>query len=172
MNYQKLDPRAPQLWRAVRLLGLVALALLGSGIYSFLVLVAGLSATGRWTTWFFVIFGGLLILQSLNLLLYPPIEYRQWAYAILPDRIETRHGIVFHTTRIVPISRIQHVTIHEGPLDRRFGLAAVTIHTAGGTVQITGLARETAAQISNGLKTTINQKVRPDLVRPQAEGVL
>lgn len=168
MEYQKLDPKAKKMWRVGRIFGLaIMLVAYGFGIYIFyrtfseahLMDLLPLAAISMALP---------IILQILNLLIYPPVEYRQWAYMITADRIEIKKGIFFHSTKIVPISRIQHVTVSEGPLARFYKLASVTINTAGGSMKIEGLAKETAEAICENLKTVINVKVHSS--RQTAEG--
>ena len=97
-------------------------------------------------------------------LIYPEIEYRQWRYLITEDKVEIRHGIFFVETTIIPIVRIQHITISQGPIRRRFGLFGVKISLASGEHEIVGLTEEKAARVSDYLKTRL-------YVRLEEEGV-
>ena len=151
------------MWRVSRLVTLIILLVLLAAATWLLTLRTG-GFTGL--TPIFAAFGVILILQLVNLLIYPAIEYRQWSYLITPDRIEIKKGIIFHSTRIIPISRIQHVTMSEGPLARHYRLAKVTIHTAGGSQSIEGLARETALEICEKLKNVVNRKARYEPGQP------
>lgn len=158
MDYQKLDPRAIKMWRFGRILGLAVLLV----IYAGLALLAYRILRDDFTLDFLPLILALMAIpvaaQILNLVLYPPIEFRQWAYLITGDRIEIKKGIFFHSTQIIPISRIQHVMVSEGPLARHYHLASVTIHTAGGSMKIDGLAHDTADEICENLKTVVNRK--------------
>lgn len=60
----------------------------------------------------------------------PPRVWSHWSYEIGEDALELAHGVWFHEHSIVPWSRVQHVDISHGPLDRRYGLAQLKIHTA------------------------------------------
>jgi membrane protein YdbS with pleckstrin-like domain len=78
------------------------------------------------------------------------LSYRNTRYAVTDQRIDIQRGILWKALICVPRSRIQHVKIGQGPLERRFGLASLTIHTAGtanASVGLSGLAYETAAQL-------------------------
>lgn len=160
MEFQKLDPRAIKMWRTSRMIGFVIL--LACFAISFYLIDRALRPSRLIDLMPLAILGlGLpAILQFLNFLIYPLVEYRQWSYLITPDRIEIRKGLFFHSIRIVPISRIQHVTVSEGPIARAYHLASVTINTAGGSMKIDGLARETAEEICNNLKTIVNRKIQ------------
>ena len=48
-----------------------------------------------------------------------------------------RQGRLWWRETRVPISRVQHVDIKHGPLERRFGLATLVVHTAA--VQLSGI---------------------------------
>ena len=54
----------------------------------------------------------------------------------------------------VPKSRVQHTDVSQGPLQRRFGLATLVLHTAGtqhAAVSLSGLSHEAALQIRDYL---------------------
>ena len=42
-----------------------------------------------------------------------------------------RRGIVWHKEVLVPRSRVQHLDLERGPIERHFGLATLVVHTAG-----------------------------------------
>lgn len=155
MEMQQLDPDAKKMWRVTRLIGLIAIA--GLCIAAFFLIGRRIGYISPLQS--FLILMIPVLLQVINVLAYPAIEYRQWSYLITADRIEIKKGIFFHSTRVVPISRIQHVTVSEGPVARFFKLAAVTVHTAGGAFRIEGLARAEADTICDNLKDVVNRKI-------------
>jgi membrane protein YdbS with pleckstrin-like domain len=63
--------------------------------------------------------------------------------------VYTRTGWLLQERRIAPISRVQTVDTHRGPLDRLFGLADVTVTTASsaGAVRIAALDSDVADRI-------------------------
>jgi membrane protein YdbS with pleckstrin-like domain len=63
--------------------------------------------------------------------------------------VHTRSGWFVQERRIAPISRVQTVDTHRGPLDRLFGLADVTVTTASsaGAVRIAALDSDVADRI-------------------------
>lgn len=63
--------------------------------------------------------------------------------------VYTRTGWLVQERRIAPISRVQTVDTHRGPLDRIFGLANVTVTTASsaGAVRIVALDLDVADRI-------------------------
>jgi len=58
-------------------------------------------------------------------------SYRHLGYALGERYFRTRRGWLGRSTHIVPINKIQAIELHQTPLDRRLGLASLTIDTAG-----------------------------------------
>lgn len=82
----------------------------------------------------------------------------QWRYLV--HRWETTETAVYTQTgwwarerRIAPMSRIQTVDYAEGPVERLFGLASVTVTTASaaGALSIAGLERDVARRLVDDL---------------------
>jgi uncharacterized protein len=148
-GFQALDSRVVGLWRASFLIGFGVLLL----ILLIPVVAAGMAeplalvwAAGAW-----------LAASSSSLwfcLWYPPRLYRSWGYRIDAKVLETRSGMVFQRARFLPLSRLQHVDIERGPLERMFGLAALVLHTAGthsANVRIPGLEASEALRLRDRL---------------------
>jgi membrane protein YdbS with pleckstrin-like domain len=53
-----------------------------------------------------------------------------WGYAERDEDLLVRRGVLVRRTSVVPYGRMQYVDVTAGPLDRRLGLARVTLHTA------------------------------------------
>ena len=45
--------------------------------------------------------------------------------------LQVRRGLVWHSEVLVPRSRVQHLDLERGPIERRHGLATLVVHTAG-----------------------------------------
>ena len=57
-------------------------------------------------------------------------RFEAWGYLERDDDLLVRRGVVVRRTSVVPYGRMQYVDVTAGPLDRRMGLATVTLHTA------------------------------------------
>jgi len=57
--------------------------------------------------------------------------FRTWRWALRPDDVVARYGVVWRVTRSIPRVRVQHVDIRSGPIDRALGLVEVSLHVAG-----------------------------------------
>ena len=101
----------------------------------------------------------IFILFLLVFIIYPPLEYRQWGYYIGEDRVEIEHGIIFINKTVIPIIRIQNITISQGPVNIKFGLFDVQIYTASDNFKIPCLDKDTADKIASGLKEGIYRRL-------------
>lgn len=60
----------------------------------------------------------------------PVVRYRRWRYAVRPDDLWLRSGVLVERISVIPLSRLQFVDTRRGPLDRLLGLARLVVHTA------------------------------------------
>ena len=84
----------------------------------------------------------------------PPLSYRHAAWRLNDSGLEIRQGIWWRTEITVPLARVQHTDVHQGPLMRKYGLAKLVIHTAGtqdASIELGGLALETAHRLRDAL---------------------
>jgi membrane protein YdbS with pleckstrin-like domain len=85
---------------------------------------------------------------------WPPIAYRHASYLVDEHGIEIRRGVVWRTVTNVPRSRVQHTDVSQGPVERRFGLGTLVMHTAGtehAMVHLNGLDHRTALALRDHL---------------------
>lgn len=104
-----------------------------------------------------------LLLYAYFAFILPARKYRRWSYAMLPDRLRIVRGYMFHHDTVVPFGRIQHIDVDQGPIERRYDLATLTVHTAGthnSTVSLPGLLHADAV----AMRETIRSHIREDLV--------
>ncbi len=154
MEFQRVDKKAKAKWRFSRTLGLI-FGILPLSVVIMLICfwLSGTAITVGWC-----IVAAIAVIQLLTIFIYPPIEYIQWQYLIAPDRIEIKKGIFFRTHTVIPISRIQHISVTQGVLQRPFKLSTVSIHTAGDTMEIQELNTDVAEEICSRLQKRVNVK--------------
>ena len=81
-------------------------------------------------------------------LIWPMIAVPRWGYVVRERDILYRSGVLWLSVKAVPFNRVQHTKIDSGPLDRRFGLANLSIFPAGaGGHRIRGLGADTAERL-------------------------
>lgn len=92
------------------------------------------------------------LLLAATLLRY--LGFRIKGYAVRQHDLMYRRGLLFRSLTVVPFNRIQHSEIQQGVIERQFGLARLSVFTAGGSqsdLSIPGLSWEEAERIRNFL---------------------
>jgi hypothetical protein len=91
-----------------------------------------LASVWAWT--YAMALGGLWIAFQLLLALWmPALAWSRWAWLIRERDLMIASGVIFRSVMSIPLSRVQHVDVQQGPLERVFGLARVNIYTASGS---------------------------------------
>ena len=102
----------------------------------------------------------ILFLYGFIAFVVPARKYRHWGYDMGTDRIRIVRGYMFYHDTIVPFGRIQHIDVDQGPIDRRYGLATLTVHTAGNhnsKVALPGLSHADALAMREAIRAAIRQ---------------
>jgi hypothetical protein len=85
---------------------------------------------------------------------WPLLHHRYLSYRVDPGGLQIRHGVLWRKLISIPISRVQHVDVTQGPVQRHFDLATLTIHTAGtegASIPLSGLRHDTALKLRDHL---------------------
>lgn len=99
----------------------------------------------------FVVLTGALILAGMSYT-FLILEFKRMKYALREHDIIYSSGYVWRENTVVPFSRIQHVEVTEGPIDRLFDLSKLKIYTAGGSssdLSIPGLLPKQAESLKH-----------------------
>lgn len=81
---------------------------------------------------------------------YQHLEHARTSFVISSAGCEIRRGVLWRRIITVPLSRIQHSDVTQGPLQRAYGLATLALYTAGtehAKIDLHGLAFDTAMAI-------------------------
>jgi len=81
-------------------------------------------------------------------------RYRYTRWLLDDDGFALRRGRMWHSETRVPASRVQHLDIRRGPVERRFGLSTLLVHTAGTrqhAVAVPGLDADDAERLRDHL---------------------
>lgn len=137
----RLDPSALKYWKWDGLI---------SSLFWWIVPLAYFLAGFIWNRPLWVL--GLLIaacvfITFLKIIIYPRITWARWRYDVSDQEIDLLYGRLIRKRTIIPMVRVQHVDTKQGPLMKRFALAAVTISTAAGSHEIPALAEEVADEL-------------------------
>ena len=80
-------------------------------------------------------------------------RFRAWGYAERAEDLLVRRGVLVERLSVVPYGRMQFVDVVAGPLERRFGLATVRLHTAAAAsdARVPGLPADEAERLRDRL---------------------
>ncbi|RMI41338.1 PH domain-containing protein [Streptomyces triticirhizae] len=80
-------------------------------------------------------------------------NWRSWRYLERDDDLLISRGVLWQQLTVVPYGRMQLVEVTSGPLERRFGLARLQLHTAAAATDaaIPGLAPAEAERLRDRL---------------------
>ena len=85
---------------------------------------------------------------------WPARAYEHTAFRVDDQGIEIRKGVHWRVVINVPRSRVQHIDVSQGPVERRYGLGTLIIYTAGtehAKVALEGVEHGRALQIREQL---------------------
>ena len=102
-----------------------------------------------------------LILVAILVGLLPMKRYRSRGYDMSDDRLRVVKGVLFHSDTVVPFSRVQHLDVEQGPIERAFGIARLILHTAGthnSSVTLPGLRHETAVDLRETIRAHVKRE--------------
>jgi membrane protein YdbS with pleckstrin-like domain len=71
----------------------------------------------------------------------PFLRHRRWRWGLGEEELDLVHGVWAVTRTIVPLTRIQHVSVQRTAWSDLFGLVALHVSTAAGTTTIPALTR-------------------------------
>lgn len=147
---------APESIRVDRIASWITLLILAGGGAVAIGLTASLATAlptplrlGLLGLWVVLTAGGIWLAQA-----WPVLQWRHTSFRVDERGIEIRKGVLWQRVINVPRSRIQHTDVSQGPLQRRYQLSTLIIHTAGtehATVDLTGLSHATALRIRDHL---------------------
>jgi membrane protein YdbS with pleckstrin-like domain len=85
---------------------------------------------------------------------WPAVHYRHTSYTVDGEGIEIRSGVWWREIVSVPRSRVQHIDVSQGPMERSYGLGRLVLYTAGtahSRVELQGLSYAVAFALRNHL---------------------
>lgn len=95
---------------------------------------------------------------------WPMISYRHTSWKLDEEGLEIHKGVFWKHQITVPLGRVQHADVSQGPIQRSFDLGTLIIHTAGtqnSSVVLLGLSQTTAIELRDQI---ISQKRGKDVV--------
>ena len=80
--------------------------------------------------------------------------FRSFSYMMNEDGLYVNRGVFWRKKIVVSRNRVQHIDVIQGPLERKYGLATLIVHTAGtrnSSVKVYGVLYEKAEQMRDSL---------------------
>ena len=108
-----------------------------------------------------LIAGTVLVIALALVIRIPQSRYNARGYQISADRLRVVRGLLWRSDTVVPFGRVQHIDVDQGPLDRFFGIATLTLHTAGNhnaSVSLPGLGEELAREMREEIRAHIRRE--------------
>ena len=103
-----------------------------------------------------------VLLLALWLVIRAPLRrYQARGYQLGADRLRVVRGLVFNSDTVVPFGRVQHIDVHQGPLERGYGLATLVVHTAGNhnaSVSLPGLGHDDAMAMREEIRAHVKRE--------------
>ncbi|MEZ5963732.1 MAG: PH domain-containing protein [Planctomycetota bacterium] len=151
LETERLDRRVVAYWWLSGLVSSAILALFLGGL-----LFAGrveLEARQLWqvASW---ACGGLIGVKLAWALVAPPLSWARWRWGMDDQLLVLRWGIISHYERAIPVSRLQHIDLTRGPIERLFGLSTLVVHTAG-----TSAASFDLPGLADGVARTLRDRI-------------
>lgn len=138
---------------------------LGALIPALMLAVAGaaLGTAARvrlgWPGWPLFLLAGAAALWVL--LIAPARRWAAWGWMLGADELHVARGVWTKVHTVVPLARVQHIDVAQGPVERAAGVARLVLHTAGSAnavVVLPGVSRATA----ESLRDTIRAHIRAE----------
>ena len=135
----KLSKKVVSAWRIGGIISTLIIAI----IMAVGVILLGIYM-GSWATWILIAVTILAVYFAVNVIIVPAVRYNRWRFDVTESEIDIYYGIIVRKRIIIPLVRVQFTDTEQGPIKKAFGLAEVTINTAGGEQTIPGLLDEDA----------------------------
>ena len=135
-------------------------------IVAFITLLIGWLNSGPNTVWLLLFATAFTFVLFLFVMAWrwPTISYRHTSWKLDEEGLEIHKGVFWKHQITVPLGRVQHADVSQGPIQRSFGLGTLIIHTAGtqnSSVVLSGLSQTTAIELRDQI---ISQKRGNDVV--------
>jgi uncharacterized protein len=91
----------------------------------------------------------------------PLRRYQARGYRMDADRLRVVRGVIFSSDTVVPFGRVQHIDVHQGPLERTYGLGTLILHTAGNhnaSVSLPGISHHDALAMREEIRAHVKRE--------------
>ena len=165
LDWRPLHPRFVRRLQVGALVRVLVIAAAGTVAF-FLMQGAASAAMGRFADWLLPFALTAFGLFAAAVLIWPVISVPRRGYVVREKDILYRSGVLWRSVAAVPFNRVQHTKLDSGLLDRRFGLANLSVFPAGaGGHRIRGLGADTAER----LRVYVSERIEAEALEPVDE---
>lgn len=149
-EFQELDPKSVLADRIVFLI-----------IFAVVLIISIASSTGvsiangvvQWPAVLTIaISGSVCLVVCLLMIFWPQVEFKNVRWRLDKLGFEIHKGVFWKHRIAVPLARIQHVDVTQGPIERFFSLGSIIVYTAGSqssAVKLNGLNHQVAKDLKD-----------------------
>lgn len=159
-DVKKLPSEIKSIWRLDAGINFITLLVVALIVWLIRLATSGSFKAGLTTT-IWIILGVALVILLAQLALIP-YRWNFWTYYIDERQVQLHHGYFFRKQIIIPIARIQNVTLKQGPILHLKDLQKVIIVTAAGSSEISGIKSSEADDLKE-LIMKLAREARNDL---------
>jgi putative membrane protein len=105
-------------------------------------------------------FALLLIVPLLMIGLVIALQWRRHRYALTSGSLHIAEGIFLQRLWIIPFEKAQTISVTRSPLQRQFGLASLTVDTAGASLMSYPVIRDLEAGVADALAKRLLEEYR------------
>jgi membrane protein YdbS with pleckstrin-like domain len=101
-----------------------------------------------------------VLIAALIVFRIPRRRYQTRGFQLADERVRVVSGIWFRSDTVVPFGRVQHIDVEQGPIERMYDIATLTVHTAGShnaSVHLAGLAHADALSMRDTIRLAIKR---------------
>lgn len=143
---RKISPYAINVWRITNTIGHTIFLLI-------LVVLLIMDSHFAWYGWISYILWGLLgftIISAVwSIVFEPTLLQKYWRYGLNKEFVQLKHGRWNLAHQVIPMTKIQYVSLQQGPILRKYGLSSISIGTMASTHEIPAIQEDEAKAIRN-----------------------
>ncbi|MCT4600066.1 MAG: PH domain-containing protein [Marinifilaceae bacterium] len=101
-----------------------------------------------------------VFLIFISIILILPKAHKKRAFALRENDITYKSGLIWHSIITIPLNRVQHVAVTEGPVTRMYKLKNLNLYTSGESssdLVIKGLTKEQAFKIKDFINSRLEK---------------
>jgi hypothetical protein len=83
----------------------------------------------EWIGWILIILTVSAIIDMFFSPLKMRLRYKHWRFGISEEFLQLKSGVINEKHQLIPMARIQSVTIHQGPILRKYNLYNIKVNT-------------------------------------------